>query len=330
LERRPVRLPQGIVGVVQTPFLSDGAIDEASLNRLVEASIVGGVSGLVAPAVASEVESLSRSERERIVRVIRDASGGRVPLIVGASSNDIDESASYGRFAASLGAIAFLVAVPADFYGEPGRIVSDFATIAARVDLPMIVQDLQWNGPGLELECIREMVERIPNFAGLKIETVPAGPKYTLVREALGQTIYLAGGWAVPQLIEALDRGVDALMPECSMAPVYTCIDALHRAGRRDAAVRLFRELLPVLSYTNQEIRTSIAFFKELLVRKKIFRTAAMRGAPFAWDDHNRRIAEELIEHYLMIERRLGSHKELEGRAAAAGAVLPNERRRAD
>jgi 4-hydroxy-tetrahydrodipicolinate synthase len=81
-------------------------------------------------------------------------------------------------------------------------------------------------------------------------------------------------------------------------------IASLHRTGQRDAALRLFRELLPVLTYTNQEIRTSIAFFKELLVRKGIFRTATMRGTPFAWDQYNRRIAEELIDLYLVLEAR--------------------------
>jgi hypothetical protein len=108
-------------------------------------------------------------------------------------------------------------------------------------------------------------------------------------------------------MIEALDRGVDALMPECSMVPVYAEITRLHHSGRRDAALSLFRELLPVLSFTNQEIRTSIAFFKELLVAKGIFRTSAMRGTPFAWDRYNRRIADELIDLYRALEARVSS-----------------------
>jgi 4-hydroxy-tetrahydrodipicolinate synthase len=297
-------LPRGIVGVVQTPFLSDGAIDDDSLVRLVESAIVAGVSGFLAPAVASEVESLTKTERERVVRLIVEACAGRVPLIVGGSSSEIEECAAYGRVAVAHGAAALLVAVPTGLYGEQSRVVAFFESLAARVDVPIIVQDLEWNGPGLDVGCIAELAVRIPNFAGIKIETVPAGPKYSLVREALGQDFFIAGGWAVPQMIEALDRGVDALMPECSMVPVYVRIASLHRTGQRDAALRLFRELLPVLTYTNQEIRTSIAFFKELLVRKGIFRTATMRGTPFAWDQYNRRIAEELIDLYLVLEAR--------------------------
>ena len=94
-------------------------------------------------------------------------------------------------------------------------------------------------------------------------------------------------------------------IPECSMIPVYVEIARLHAAGRRTAALELFREMLPILAYTNQEIRTSIAFFKELLVRRGIFRTAVLRGVPFVWDRYNRRIADELIELYLALEKRL-------------------------
>lgn len=304
------KLPRGIVGVVQTPFRSDGSLDEESLVRLVGTGIDQGIGGFLAPAVASEVAELSKAEREQVIRLILEASEGRVPLIAGASSVDPDACVAHARAAAALGATAFLVAVPAHLYEDQGRVVPFFTSIAGRVELPMIVQDLEWNGPGLEIGRISQMAEQIPNFAGLKIETVPAGPKYTQVREALGGSFYLAGGWAVTQMIEALDRDVDALMPECSMVPVYARIDRLYRSGDREAAQRLFRELLPVLAYTNQEILTSIAFFKELLVRKGIFRTSAMRGTPFEWDRHNRRIADELIDHYLALEGRVLAEKE--------------------
>jgi 4-hydroxy-tetrahydrodipicolinate synthase len=64
----------------------------------------------------------------------------------------------------------------------------------------------------------------------------------------------------------------------------------------------LFRRLLPVLAFTNQEIATSIAFFKRLLVRRGVFAHETMRDPGFTWDDHNTRIADELIDLYLQLE----------------------------
>jgi 4-hydroxy-tetrahydrodipicolinate synthase len=179
--------------------------------------------------------------------------------------------------------------------------------VAAGVDLPLVIQDLEWSGPGLSIGTIRELAGRIPSLIGIKVETVPAGPKYTQVREALGPGVWIAGGWAAPQMIEALDRGVDAMIPECSMVRVYARVFELHRSGARDEAVRLFRGLLPVLAFANQEIRTSIAFFKRLLVRKGLFAGETMRGEAFEWDEYNTRVAEELLQHYLELERSCGA-----------------------
>ena len=139
------------------------------------------------------------------------------------------------------------------------------------------------------------------------MESVPAGPKYTQVREACGEGFHISGGWAIAQMIEAMDRGVDALIPEASMTAVYSTIWELHHAGRREEAVRLFRQLLPVVAFTNQEIRLCIAFFKRLLVRKGIFTSETMRLPGFAWDGHSRRIADELIAHFLELEAQVMS-----------------------
>jgi len=53
------------------------------------------------------------------------------------------------------------------------------------------------------------------------------------------------------------------------------------------------------------EIGLSIAFFKRLLVRKGIFRTAVMRWPWVGWDEFNLRIADKLIELYLASEKEI-------------------------
>jgi len=296
-------LPRGIVPVLQTPFDERGAVDETSLARLVDSAVAAGASGLLAPAVASEVSTLDAGERGRIVRVAAQAARGRVALIVGASADEASRCVAHAVEAGGIGAAAYLVAVPRGLYGNPSAIVPFFQDVVAGAgELPLMIQDLEFGGPGLTLSTIEELRRSLPTLVGLKVETVPAGLKYTAVREAFGEGFHISGGWAVPQMIEALDRGVDAMMPETSMAPVYVAIDRAHRGGDREWAQRVFRSLLPVLAYTNQEIATSIAFFKRLLVRKGIFSTARMRMPGFEWDRFGERIADELIEHYLALE----------------------------
>lgn len=212
--------------------------------------------------------------------------------------------------AEEVGAAAFLVAVPARFYGSEQTDAADFAELCAyfaRVSgaaaLPLVVQDLEFGGPGLPMAALAALARAVPRLGGMKIETTPAGPKLTAARRLLGPDMWLAGGWAVPQMIEALDRGVDAMIPEASMVAVYSRVFAQHAAGRRGEARALFLRLLPVLAFSNQDLHTSVAFFKRLLVRRGIFSSPAMRlqSASFVWDAFNTRIADELIDLYLTL-----------------------------
>jgi len=302
---RNYNLNPGVISVLQTPFTAEGQVDFQSLIALVEDAIQSGVDGFLVPAVASEVAYLSLEERKEIVRVVAREVNQRVPIIVGASSDKIELCREFASLAAEIEATAYLVAVPEELYGQPDQLLSCFQAITASQDAPLIIQDLQWNGPGLDLETINQLKEALPQLIGLKIETVPAGPKYTAVRNRFGDEFFISGGWAVPQWIEALDRGIDAMIPESSMISVYAAILKKYREGKRDEAINLFRQLLPVLTYTNQEIAVSISFFIRLLVRRGIFQHETMRFPGFTWDVHNSRIADELIQLYLELEQKL-------------------------
>ena len=160
---------KGIVGVLQTPFDDDGGVDYGSLDRLVEDAAGAGVHGFLAPVVASEVAYLSGDEREQLVRHV--AAATRVPLIVGASSDDTATCRRGARLAESVGAAAYLVAVPDALYATPQRVRPFLEEVASATRLPMILQDFQFNGPGLPVPLIRELSDALPTLIGIKIET---------------------------------------------------------------------------------------------------------------------------------------------------------------
>ncbi len=301
-------LPKGIVPLLETPFDEDGSLDIDSLLELVEDTIEGGANGLAAPLVASEVHSLTPEERKSVVTTAARAIAGRVPFLVGASSDDPEVSRCFARVAENVNASAYIVAVPDALYGRPAEeVVAFFKSIVAGSDTPLVIQDLQWNGPGLEIDTIRRLQDALPTLVGLKIETVPAGPKYTRVRAAFGPNFYISGGWAATQLIEALDRGIDAMIPEAAMVRIFGAIYRAYTSNRRPEAVRIFRELLPILVFSNQEIFHSIAFFKRMLARKRLLATATMRRPGYTWDQYNSRIADEVIEYSFALENRLAA-----------------------
>ncbi|MCA9448188.1 MAG: dihydrodipicolinate synthase family protein [Candidatus Omnitrophica bacterium] len=292
----------GILGVLQTPFQSSGNIDLISHTRLIEDAIEGGGDGFLVPAIASENAYLSYDEKVALAKNAQEVVQNRIPVIWGAGSSDIEECVRVGTAAVESGADGLLVAVPPELYGEPATIVEFFKTLSRQTPIPLMIQDWAPNSPGMELATILELIEKVPTFRFLKIETLPAGPKYTQVLEATAGTLHVSGGWAVPQMIEALDRGVHAMIPECSMIRVYKAIDRFHRSGERETARSLFERLLPILTFSNQNLDTSIRFFKKLLVHKGIFATAKTRLESPEFDAYSEEIASELVDRYLSLE----------------------------
>jgi 4-hydroxy-tetrahydrodipicolinate synthase len=135
------------------------------------------------------------------------------------------------------------------------------------------------------------------------VETVPAGPKYSRILATTRGRLHVSGGWAVTQMLDGLERGVHAFMPEGSMVAIYRAILDRFAAGDRQGAQGLFERLLPILAFSNQHIDISVQFFKRLLVAKGIFATAAVREPILPLDAIQEQAAAELVTQALGVER---------------------------
>jgi len=180
-----------------------------------------------------------------------------------------------------------------------------YTELCDSVELDLMVQDLDWTGAGMSLDLIEGLFESLPRFRFIKVETVNACPKYTRILERMNGRLHVSGGWAVMQLIESLDRGVHAFMPEASMVGVYEAIRKMHAAGQRDRACQVFDKVLPVLSFSNQYIEMSIHFFKRLLVRRGIFPTCVVRPPTCTYDAIQEKAADERIQRVFDLEASL-------------------------
>lgn len=98
----PVGL-RGIVPSLNTPFDAEGALDTASLRRLVEARVAAGCAGMLVLAVAGEGASLAREEKRRAVEAILEANAGRVPVIVSVSAAESAERVAMARVLGAAG-----------------------------------------------------------------------------------------------------------------------------------------------------------------------------------------------------------------------------------
>ncbi|MBI3506238.1 MAG: dihydrodipicolinate synthase family protein [Proteobacteria bacterium] len=294
---------KGIVTVLNTPFAADGSVDPAALARHTQVALDAGVAGFLVPALAAEVQKLTPAERDTMVRTVVATVRGRVPVIGGASAPTQDERCRHAGRLAELGCDIVLVNQP---FESQDQYVSDIAGLAKAAGRPVMIQDWDASGPGVPLQAILAAFEAVDAFRYLKVETANAGHKYTALKQATGGKAHVSGGWAVMQLIEALDRGVDAFMPT-AFNIVYVAILKRYAAGDRDGAVALFRRLLPVLAFSNQSLETSILFFKRLLWRQGIYPTPDLRAPAGSLDDYQLRVADELIALVIALEAELAA-----------------------
>ncbi|MCX7786970.1 MAG: dihydrodipicolinate synthase family protein [Spirochaetes bacterium] len=303
---------RGIVTVLNTPFTNDDQIDIQSLRKNMDRALRAGVAGFLVPALAGEVGQLSFDERMVLVRTVIEAvredkfsrvpvqpSSGATPastdplyVIGGATAGDRRERVRVSEALIRLGCEGILVWIP---YTTEEEYLEQVREIASLKPPFLMLQDWDPAGAGLPIPLIQRVFEEVEEFQALKIETVPAGPKYTAVLEATGGKLHVSGGWAVTQMIEGLDRGVHAFMPT-GMHEIYCEIYRRYTSGNRDGAVSLFRQILPVLAFSNQHLDLSILFFKRLLWKEGTYHTPRCRSLSLAFDSLHQRTADELIE----------------------------------
>ena len=289
----------GIVTVLNTPFTDSDRIDFNALKRNVEEALNAGVAGFLAPAMASEVQKLDFDERLAIVDCVLQAVEGRVPVFAGTASASNDESKDILKSYLGLGCKHVLIQIP---FVDEKQFKQDFFRLTECGPEVIMLQDWDVSGYGLPDHLIMELFETVPSFRCLKVETIPAGIKYSSMLKLSNGTLNISGGWAVNQMLEGLRRGVHSFMPT-GMHWIYTKIFSEFQQGNVHEATALFTDILPVLAFSNQHLDISVHFFKRLLWKLGIYPTPNVRQPILPFDEIHRDIADHLIIRVMEIEK---------------------------
>lgn len=298
---------QGIVTVLNTPFKTDNTIDYSALQENVKYALDAGVAGFLVPAMASEVYKLSETERIEMVATVLETAGNKVPVIAGAGEIDLVKSKRLISEYIRLGCKNVFFQIP--FQNEV-QFKNHFFELAATGPEMIMLQDWDASGYGLSDHLILELFETVEAFRCLKVETVPAGVKYSRILELTNGQLNVSGGWAVSQMIEGLKRGVHGFMPT-GMPRIYCEIYRLWKAKRTSEAENLFGEILPVLAFSNQHLDISIHFFKRLLFKQGVYPTDLVREPILAFDNIHREIADKHIESVIQQENSIKEKSEI-------------------
>ncbi|WP_405774261.1 dihydrodipicolinate synthase family protein [Streptomyces sp. NBC_00859] len=178
---------RGVVPPVCTPLDDAGEIDTASLSRLVEHLIGGGVHGLFALGSTSEVAYLTDAQRATVLETVVRTAAGRVPVLAGVIDTTTARVVDHARVAARLGADAIVATAPFYTRTHPKEIAGHFRRIRASVDLPLFAYDLPVSVHSkLSASLVRELAED-GTLAGLKDSSGDEGGLRRLLVELGGR-----------------------------------------------------------------------------------------------------------------------------------------------
>ena len=163
---------QGSIPALVTPF-KDGALDLATLKKLVEWQIEQGSTGLVPVGTTGESPTLTHEEHEKVVEAVVEYAAGRVPVIAGAGSNNTAEGIRLIRHAEKVGADYALVVTP--YYNKPTQagLIAHFTALHDACNLPIVI----YNIPG------RSVVDMLPETMGALAKL----PRIVGVKDATGK-----------------------------------------------------------------------------------------------------------------------------------------------
>ena len=150
---------KGSIVAIVTPF-KNGAVDEEKLRELVEFQISGGTDAIVPCGTTGESSTLDYEEHDRVIEIVIQQVGKRVPVIAGTGSNSTAETIELTRKAKELGADGCLLVTP--YYNKPTQegLYRHYTAIADAVDIPQIL----YNVPG------RTAVNLLPETVALLAE----------------------------------------------------------------------------------------------------------------------------------------------------------------
>src|SRR3984893_11816584 len=192
-----------------TPFRHDGALDEATLIRLIQRQIDAGIDFLVPCGTTGESPTLSREEHLRVVELTVDVAKGKVPVLAGAGGYNTAEVIALAREVAAIGVDGILSVTP--YYNRPTQegLYQHYRAIASATSLPIVLYSVAGRtGVNIEPPTVNRLAA-IDTIIGIKEASGSMSQMAAIMNTVPEDFIVLSGDDAIALPLVALGgRGV--------------------------------------------------------------------------------------------------------------------------
>ena len=242
------RLWTGCGTALVTPFTRDGAVDEAGVRRLARRQIDAGMHFLVPCGTTGESPTMSEEERLRVVAVVVEEAGGRVPVLAGAGGYDTREVIQTAQKMKRLGAAGILSVTP--YYNKPTQegLFQHYSAIAGEVGLPIIVYNVPGRtGCNVEVATLTRL-SQVPNIAGVKEASGNVSQMCEICRAVPDDFVVLSGDDALTLPLMAIGgHGIISVIGNQAPREMSRMVE-LAESGDFAGARAIHRQLMPLMS----------------------------------------------------------------------------------
>jgi 4-hydroxy-tetrahydrodipicolinate synthase len=262
----------GIYPILYAFFDRRGRLDRDAMRRQVEACIGMGAHGLAALGLATEVSKLDLAERHDVMAWLAEDVAGRVPFAITVFGKTPAEQIGYVKAAEALGAAWVILQPPkgdapeGGAWDEPG-LIRFFGEVMDASGLPFAIQNApQYLGVGLSDDGLRALCRAHPNFTLLKGESSALQIADTV--KATDGALAVFNGRGGLELTDTIRAGCTGLIPAPECADVQIRIFEHMQAGEEAEAERLYREILPLITFLMQSVDQFLCYGKRLTARR--------------------------------------------------------------
>jgi 4-hydroxy-tetrahydrodipicolinate synthase len=236
----------GSIVALVTPMRSDGSVDWAALERLLDLHVQAGTAAIGAVGTTGESATLNVSEHCDVITFCVRHCAGRIPVVAGTGANSTWEAIELTRAAATAGADACLLVTP--YYNRPTQrgLFEHFKAINDAVAVPQIL----YNVPGrTAVDMSNDTVVRLAeldNIVGIKDATGDLARGVDLIQRC-GEVLAIYSGDDPTAMELMLAGGNGNISVTANVAPALMAqLCALSLAGERAQAEVVNARLAPL------------------------------------------------------------------------------------
>jgi 4-hydroxy-tetrahydrodipicolinate synthase len=150
------------------PLDDRGAIDEAELRRYVDWLIERGVHGLYPNGSTGEFTRFSAEERRRIIAIVVEQAGGRVPVLAGAAEANVRETLAACAHYADLGAEAVAIVSPFYYKSGPESVYAYFREIGRNTPIDVTLYNIPLFASPIDVDTVERLAGECERIVAIK------------------------------------------------------------------------------------------------------------------------------------------------------------------